>query len=83
MERPPEDLEISISADMFDTAVHTGMTEAADLELIVKPDATTGGNPVVCITFTAYTPAGPRRAQAVTTLNLLRRAVEKINDRLE
>lgn len=78
-----ETIDVNISAERFDTVLEDGLSESGDLELAVKPDATKGGNPAVCITFTVATGVGFKRAQAVTTLRALKAAVNSIPDNLE
>lgn len=52
----------------FDEALKNTLPEAGDLKVIVKHDATQGGNSVVMITFTVELPDGTRkRVKAVTT----------------
>lgn len=66
------DIFLAFDGPAFDKAVHGGMPDAGDLQIIVKEEATIGGNPAVCLTFTSQLPTGELRgSQTVTTLRCL------------
>lgn len=69
-----ERIDVALSAEKFDAAVHGDgvvpvLPECGDLAFYVKPHATEGGRPAVVATFTVRLPDGSfAKAQAVTTL---------------
>lgn len=69
-------------AALFDQLVHGGLPEGGDLRFVVKPGATEGGRPAVCISFTVRTPDGQRHlAQAVTTARMMQTLGEMLTAR--
>jgi hypothetical protein len=55
----------------FDAAVHGGVPEMGDLQIIFKDSVTTAGNPGCVFTFTAVVDGKPVKVQAVTTVRCL------------
>jgi hypothetical protein len=76
-----ENLQIAIDAEEFDRCVHGvpgGMPvlpEGKDVRILLKPNATEGGNAAAVITFTVQLPDKTlARCQAVVTARLLETA---------
>lgn len=76
-----ETMSLKIDPVRFDMAI--GVTpgigpvlkQAGDIEMIVKPNGTEGGKPVVAVTFLVQLPDGTfARAQATTTAALIESA---------
>lgn len=66
-----EPITIANDAKLFDEIVHNSPPEAGDLSITFKPQATSGGNGGVVISFSALINDVPTRVQAVTTANNL------------
>ncbi len=60
-------------AATYNQVVHGGLPDFGDLSIVTKDNATKGGHPSACLTFTVQLPDGKRhRAQTVVTVrNLL------------
>lgn len=64
-----EHVQIKLGDDaVFDECVHNALPEGGDLMMVTKDNATKGGRPAVCLTFTVQLPGGTlARAQTVVT----------------
>jgi hypothetical protein len=83
----PEQIGVMVDADgsgrLFDSLLNhcraTGAQDVGDLRIILKNKGTKEGRPIAAITFTAVLEGTPVTVQTVTTLRMLKRALEIIN----
>jgi len=78
-----EVLNVKLGNDeAYDKAVHGGLPQYSDIEIITKDQGTVSGAPVAVITFDVHLPDGTvGKAQAVTTIACLQSALSAINGR--
>jgi hypothetical protein len=74
------------SPELFDaiiqgTAPHDTLPEGADLALIIKHGGTESGRAIAMLTFTVEVDGKMRRAQAVTSVKLLKACLKMLNGR--
>lgn len=69
--------------DAFNQAIHEGLPEGGDVELITKDAGTQNGRAVACITFTVEVNGEHKRAQTVTSVRNLLTALTLLQGRYD
>lgn len=78
-----EKMSIIFDGDFFDKLVSEGAAQVSDLRVVVKPKGTSGGRPVVAVTFNAMVEGKEVAVQATTTARNFINAARVISAKYE